>query len=1036
MLTYTFPGSSTNSLPTTDPQHSERTLGPRVVTPFDFRPNSLFVGFQLELDELYTRLHNKKRRELGSCSVLVWGVVGCGKAHLVRQYFYNWREEYPEGNFWVDGKSKESILNGYWDIGTSLGLNNENSQDGSSPPSEDFVDSVRKRLESLEGWLLVFDGVSFESEDDLDSFRRYLPDRSGNNIIFTSVDRTLAKRQRLLNPSAVRVKALSVSEACELLFRTLSIRKPSTLQQAKAVELVKDHQCLPLAIHAQSHLLIEKGKALERYSRGVSDSRLIRPFLDILSALREKRRVEAINLIVLLSFFHHSVPVALIHYGYKALKTFGIDVLSPIHTESTRTDLDSTISILMRSGLLERTLQAYARSGSGHASPDESRTAKQPFSGTPSSRARVRASEETPRSQVTEESSGLDMILAKLQTDTDQSSMSSHTSTIDVLRIHTVVQKAVRDDLKDRSSKDNNEFWWWLSASVRLLARSFNIASGRMRKSSGHGLVRDYREYEIQAKRLWSFFPKSPANASPALRESRHELHDLIRALRREIQNQSPSYSSDSSEQRFQGSIFERSSSTSEGEAETPTGDLTREETWSIDPAKTPSESPTAMYSQANGTDPLEWSGSYGNVVESDDDSWPTHSDTTEVPNGAFDRSRRSSALRVIFEGKPQIKKRRDLGEWKPVPAPPSLSQPDVQIVRSRASSTASSETRPARPMTASSQAEAALTAVHKSSPPAPQAGRLRSTSRGSEGNIERRALATRSPNSQLSPLASEFAPSEKQPFSNSSSPARIPSRNTSSSPRLVQALLTTTNRAQSTKNDVPPLQVENVDVAYPRLHQGRPEAQPAASRYSSALQSNTATYLPTGYTSAPMSRNVSKESEGGATTSANQQRFHVGSAPLRTLSDPELHEQEAQMYSLNHAADLSLAPVPAKSSEGAFDTQQRRQDLAFGRVDEWVNISPSPTTPIFPSLEDTFEQDEPDSSSGTVRFGGMEPVTLEEARKRAAMGRERSAERQKMKEMEREASRGRARAVGLGIEDAEGREKGKEKEKENVPYR
>ena len=445
---------------------------------------------------------------------------------MVRQYFYNHREEYPEGNFWVDGKSKESILNGYWDIGVSIGLNNENSRDGTSPPSEDFVNSVRKRLESLEGWLLVFDGVSFESEDDLDSFRRYLPDRTGNNVIFTSVDRTLAKRQRLLNPSAVRVRALAVSEACELLFRNLSIRKPSTLQQAKAVELVKDYQCLPLAIHAASHALIEKGKALERYSRGISDTRLIHPFLDIMSALREKKHLGAINLIVLLSFFHHSVPVALIHYGYKALRTFGVDIFSPIHTESTRTDLDSTISILMRSGLLERTLQAYARSGSGHTSPDESRTAKQPSSGPPSSQALVKASGEIPRSQVTEESSGLDLVLAKLQTDTDQSSTSSHTSTIDVLRIHTVVQKAVRDDLKDRSSKDKNEFWWWLSASVRLLAHSFNTARGRMRKSLGHGLVRDYREYEIQAKRLWSFFPSH--QTIPPQRSESHVMSSTI----------------------------------------------------------------------------------------------------------------------------------------------------------------------------------------------------------------------------------------------------------------------------------------------------------------------------------------------------------------------------------------------------------------------------------------------------------------------------------------------------------------------------
>ena len=979
---------------------------------------------------MHTKLQNKKRRELGSCSVLVWGEVGSGKTHLVRQYFYNHRNEYPEGVFWVDSRSKESILNGYWDIGTSIGLTNESSRHGTPPPSDDFVDSVRKSLESVEGWLLIFDGMSLESEDDLDKFMRYLPDRSGNNIIFTSVDRTLAKRQRLLNPSAVRVRALAIPEACDLLFRNLSIRKPSSIQQAKAVELVKDYQCLPLAIHAASHALIEKGKALERYSHGISDTRLINPFLEIMSALREKKRFEAINLIVLLSFFHHFVPVALIHYGYKGLKTFEIDVFSPIHPESARKDLDSTISILMRSGLLERTLQAYPRSSSGHSSPEESRAVRQPSNRSLPSNALVKVSENTPRSQVTEESSGLDLVLARLQTDTDQSSMSSHTSTIDVLRMHTVVQQAIRDDLRDRSSKDKNEFWWWLGASVRLLTHSFAIASERMQKSSGHGLVRDYREYEIQAKRLWSFFPKSPTNASPALKGSRHELHELLRGLRREIQNKSPSQSSDSSGQRFQGSIFERSSSTSEGEPQTPTSDLVRAPTWSVDPARPPSESPTTIYSKPNGTDIPEWSGSYGSVIESDDESWPTHSDTTEVPNRALDRSRRSSALRAIFEGKPQVKKRKDLGEWKPVPAPPSLSQPNIQIVHPRTSSTASSEVRPARPMTASSDAEAALAAVHRSSPPTFQAGRLRSTSRESATLGERPPLAMRSSNSQLSPLASEFSPSEKRTPSESSSPSRVHSRHTSASPRLVQALLT--NRAQSNRNDSPALRIENISFAYPRPAQPRPIGPPAASQYSASIQPTTTTYLPSGYTSVPMSRNVSKESEGAA-AEANQPQFHVGSAPLRTFSDSELHELGAQMYSLNNPTGLLGSPVPATAAERALDRQQQRQNLAFGRVDEWVNVSPSPTTPIFPSFEDTLGPQDMDSGIGALRFGGMEPVKIEEARSRAAMGRERSAERERLRDMEREVSRGRPRGLGLGIlEEDDGKEKGKE----NIPIR
>jgi NB-ARC domain len=1026
-----FAGGSTNSLTQIDPQPSEKQPGPRVVTPLGFRPNSLFVGFQLELDQLYTKLQNKKRRELGTCSVLVWGDVGSGKTHLVRQYFYKHRSEYPEGIFWVDCKSTESILNGFWDIGNSVGLDKETTRGGTPPASDDFVDTVRRKLEAIEGWLLVFDGVAFESNEDLDKFIRYLPDRIGNNIVFTSVDRTLAKRQRLLNPTSVRVGALSIPEACDLLFRTLSIRKPSTVQQAKAVELVKDYQCLPLAIHAASHALIEKGKALERYSRGISDTRLINPFLEIMSALREKKHFEASNLIVLLSFFNHYVPVALVHYGYKGLRAFNLDILSPKHAESTRKDLDSTISILMRSGLLERTLQAYPRSSSGHSSPQESRL-KQSTNGELPPRALVQVSNETPRSQVTEESSGLELVLARLQTDTDQSSMSSHTSTIDVLRMHTVVQTAIRDDLKDRSSKGIAEFWWWLSAAVRLLTHSFEIASGRMRKSSGHGLVRDYREYKIQAERLWSFFPGSPTNASPALRGSRHELHDLLRAVRREIQNQSPSQSSDSSEQRFQGSIFERSSSTSEGEPQTPTGDLVRAPTWSVDPERPPSESPTAIYSRPNGEKILEWSDSFGSAIDSDNESWPAHSDTTEVPNRVLDRSRRSSALRAIFEGVP--KKHKDLGEWKPMAAPPSLSQPNIQIIHSRSSSTASSEKRPARPTTASSEAEVALAAVHRSSPPTSQNGRLRSVSGGSATMGDRPPLATRSPNRQLSPLVSEFSPSNKWDPSSSGSTSKIHSRHASSSPRLVQALLTRTHAA---RGDLPPLQVDSISLAYPRAGTVLPTATMALPQYSASAQL-TNNHLPTGYTSVPMSRNVSKESEPGAAAMANQQHYYVGSAPLRTLSDPELHERGNQMYSLNNPAHLILSPGPASAAERTQDRQERqRQNLAFGRVDEWVNISPSPTTPVFPSFGYALEEQEMEDEAGALRFGGMDPVKIEEARSRAAIGRERSAERDKLKGMEREVSRGRGRfGLGLGVKEVKGKEKGKGKEKENIPLR
>ena len=960
------------------------------MAPLGFRPNSLFVGFQLELDELHNKLHNRRRQELGTCSVLVWGEVGSGKTHLTRQYLFTHRKDFPAGSFWVDCRSDETILNGFWDVGTSIGSLESRRKVGSPPASEDHITAVREGLEKLTGWILVFDGLSFESEEDLDAFKRFIPDKSGNSIIITSVDRTLAKRQRLLNPAAVKVHPLTPIEACELLYRSLRIRKPNTAQQAKALELVKDCQRLPLAIHAAAHALTEKGKALERYSHGITDSRITTPFLEIMSALREKNHHSAWNLVVLLSFYHHSVPVALVEYGKNSLKNFrgeAVDILSPIHSEGVRKDLDNTVAILMRSGLLERTPQAYPISASGHQSPEETRFVGNATNGDDSfpSHAVARIPEKEPPARIPEDSSGLELVLARIDSATDRSSISSNTSTIDVLRMHAVVQNVVRDHLKDRKPSNNRDFWWWLTAAVHLLAYSYAVANERIRKGPTTGLVRDYREYEIQAMRLWSFFPRSPQNASTALRRSRHELHELLRTLKREIQNQSPSQSSDSSRKQFQGSIFERTSSTSDEDPETPTSDLTRASTWSFEPDRPPSESPTAMHIRQTSHDDLEY------ALNSDSDSWPSQSDTTEVPNA---RSRRSSALRAIFGGRPQLHKKKDLGEWKPVPAPPRLSQPDIRVVPSRSASRTSSEIHLSQPATAGSEAEVALIAVHSTSPPAAAVGMLRSMSRGSIS--DRPVLAARSTNSQLSPLASEFQPSEVVGTKSGIS-SRSHSRTTSSSPRLVQALLA--NQARVTRSDLPTLQIEQINPANPRGEASRAGAAARRNAYTSR-EPSAKRYLPTGYTSVPMSRNTSKENEfDGERAQADH-----SSELLRTFSDPQLHDGL-------RSDDSSGIPIARSFND--------RQNLAFGRVNEWVNVSPSPETPVFPtfeyaSAEGVGGEEVISNDPGVLAFGGMNSFRIQDARQRADIARERSAER------------GRSRGLGIDIEPTG---KGKERE-------
>jgi hypothetical protein len=141
------------------------------------------------------------------------------------------------------------------------------------------------------------------------------------------------------------------------------------------------------------------------------------------------------------------------------------------------------------------------------------------------------------------------------------------------------------------------------------------------------------------------------------------------------------------------------------------------------------------------------------------------------------------------------------------------------------------------------------------------------------------------------------------------------------------------------------------------------------------------------------MSRNVSKENKHDV-ESRNQ-----SADLLRTFSDPQLH--------IVLQSDDSTGMPLARSYND-------RQHPAFGRVDEWVNVTPTPGTPVFPKFEYAVEGVAREviipNESEALTFGGMEPVHLQEARKRADIARERSAER------------GRTRGLGIDVDgkDAE----------------
>ncbi|OCT43987.1 LipA and NB-ARC domain protein [Cladophialophora carrionii] len=918
------------------------------------------------MDQLAQKLANPRRRALGTCAVLLWGPPGCGKSQIAREYLWRHRNDYPAGCFWIDCKTEESRSKSFWEIAQAVAIyGDEPSRDPAWDESSKFVGVVRKWFEAREGWLLVFDGITTDNDDDIGALASFIPDRIGSNIIYTSVDRTLAKRQRLLNPAGVKVFPLSQHDACALLYKNLDIKSPTESQAKKAMQLVKHYECLPLAVHAAAHALIARGISLEKFSPGTSDHRLAEPYLDILTALREHSHPEAVNMVTLLSFFAHVIPVALIRFGQPVLQEFGVEIRSIESIGSMKKELDNTIAVLIRYGLVERTLLEYCVATPNKSSPTETRPRRAATVST------IDSDRREPHLLLHDSSSLENMVEARPDSRVDGSSSQSVTYSIDILRIHTVVQSVLRDELRFRYADQPAQYWGWLCIASRMLTHSYTVADGKIKSTEGRGLVRDYREYDTQAARLWSHFPKSSADASSVLRKTRHNLHETIRAIKQEIKSQSPSQSIDTLNHQVQFSVFERANSTSSDSPTTTSSDLTRTSTWTPEHADNQTESPTQMHSGLDMDDvgseeswTERWSQSgMGNsrvlVPGAVLSRRPSNSEvsTTGLTEASSNAARRSSILHALFQGHPsQAKKPKDLGEWKAIPVPPSLSQEQAQA-RSRASSfTSGSDDRTTRPTSTGSEASGALAAIHRASPPPSRGGRIKSPTRSQCGRPAsedgRQPLSVKSPNQKLSPLATAFQPGQSLP-ADSEVPRRH-SRHPSSSPRLIQTAL---NNQAATR-------------AIPIIPPDENMASQAADSYSKSVPMIIRP-VPSGYTSQPMSRDSSRESNVSLATAPPAV---PGSASLGT--SPQI--REPYLYSRPGLASIDV--VAANSWEDAL--------AGVGEL-----ATTSPPAPVMAFDESAIFERYHERFGGSVQFGNMSPVELDQARARVSLAREHSAD-------------------------------------------
>ena len=196
---------------------------PLFIAPAGFRPNSLFVGREEEMEQLDKLfLGERMPNRDGTVSVLLHGMPGVGKTQIAREYVFANREKFKGGIFWITASSKELIFHGFQNLVQRLAIRDD---------SGDLTQSVNIWLEDRRNWLLVFDDISIEENGEFAGLSKVAPDSKDSGIIYVARSRSWSK---IRQPLILEIGPLSKEAAQWLLFKELNVGKENEQQSANA----------------------------------------------------------------------------------------------------------------------------------------------------------------------------------------------------------------------------------------------------------------------------------------------------------------------------------------------------------------------------------------------------------------------------------------------------------------------------------------------------------------------------------------------------------------------------------------------------------------------------------------------------------------------------------------------------------------------------------------------------------------------------------------------------------------------------------